>query len=149
MPDLFADFDAARLERRREREPAQFRLGGETFTCLPVVPIGFALDLATLALGPEDDPDIAAAYALTSFIDNVLVDEDRPRFQELLRRRDDAVDPDSLWEIVKWFAEVYAGRPTVPPRDSSSSPPTTGNGLSSPPGPRSAKRSRRSPSASD
>lgn len=117
------DFDAARRERLREREPLQFTLQDVTYTCLSVIPVGDALDLAD---APDADAGAAFVAAICGFIDKILIDEDRPKFAEAIRRRDDPVDPLTLLEIVEWLSEEYVARPTSPSDVSSDGPGGTG-----------------------
>lgn len=113
------EFDTARQERLRSRTPLQFVLQGDTYTCLQIVPIGDAFDLLD---APDATSEAEVSRALAAFIDKILVDDDRPRFAQALRRRDDPVDGLTLLEIVDWLGEQYAGRPTSPSADSSGGP---------------------------
>lgn len=122
------DFDAARRERLRERDPLQFVLQGDTYTCVPVVPVGDALDLAD---APDVDAGAAFMVAICAFVDKILVDDDRPKFAAAIRRRDDPVDPMTLLEIVEWLSEEYVARPTSPSDASSDGPGGTGQTSSS------------------
>lgn len=123
------DFDAARKERLRQRDPMQFVLQGDVYTCLAIVPVGVAFDLAD---APERDEMTEAqagaefSRSLASFIDNILIEADRPRFQSALRRRDDPIDPDTLLEIVDWLGQEYSARPTEPSAESSDGRGATG-----------------------
>lgn len=127
------DFDVARSERLRERDPISFTLAGQTFTCLPVIPVGAALDLEE---APEVDEDEArAARALARFIDSALIDDDRERFAETLRQREDPVDGTALFDIAVWLAGEYAARPTSPFTGSSGGRPSNGQSSSSEPSP--------------
>lgn len=124
MPAL-KDFDAARLERERERDPVRFQLGGETFSLIPRIPLGDSFDLAD---APEPAPETLgeSVRALTRFIDRVLIDDDRARWAELLRRRDDPIDAWAIIDLGTWIAEQYAARPTVRSTGSSSEQPAGG-----------------------
>lgn len=135
------DFDAARRERRRERAlaPIGFKLGGETFLCLPVVPVGAALDLEEAPEIREDEA--AAAKSLAKFIDSVLTDDDRPRFDALLHRRDDPIDGTDLFEVAVHLAGEYAARPTSPSIDFFGGRATTGPTSSSSPSPTDSESS--------
>jgi 4-amino-4-deoxy-L-arabinose transferase-like glycosyltransferase len=83
------DFDAARKERLRQRDPMQFVLQGDVYTCVPVVPVGVGFDLADEPEPDPENPQLVRGFAM--FIDNILIEEDRERFQAALRRRDDPV----------------------------------------------------------
>lgn len=137
------DFDAARRERNREREPLQFKLGGETFTCLAVIPAGLGYDLLEIEL-TGDQLRIGLAYR--DFILAVLATKaDRDRFEKVLRQTKNAVEPLDLRDVVVWLAEQYGGRPTQRSSDSSDGPPA--NGASSKPA--RSGRARRASKSSD
>lgn len=111
------DFDLARRERASKRNPVQFKLGGERFTLLPIVPLGAAFDLED-APEPDADKDNAVRI-LSQVIRDCLIDADQPRWDALLRRRDDAIDPESIIEVGIDITEAYSGRPTKPSSGSS------------------------------
>lgn len=135
----FADLDAARRERNRNRQPVQFSIGDEVFTCIAVVPVGVAFDLAA---APElGDNRGAATYALITFVDQLLIEEDRARFADRIRRRDDPVDPEFILDLVARISQEYAARPTLPSSGSSSGRATDGPNSSSTPSPSSAASS--------
>lgn len=127
MPTI--DFDAARAERRRERDPLAFVLGGEHFTCLPVIPVGAGLDLAD---APErSDQTGAHVRGLIAFIKNTLVDDDLDRFDKVLRAKTDPVGADDLFDVAVALSQEYTGRPTSPSTDSSGGRDSTGETSSS------------------
>ena len=118
------DFDLARRERAAKRTPVQFQLGGEHFTLLPTVPLGAAFDLHD---APEPDPtDADSVRPLVAFIEQALVDEDQPKWQALMRRRTDAIDPEAILETALFLVEAYTARPTVPSIGSSGGRARTG-----------------------
>jgi hypothetical protein len=120
MPVLGADYELARRERNAKREPNQVVMGGETFTLLPTVPISTAFDLTD---APEPQPgdtmEADAIRALCTFIRLALIDDDQPRWDALLARREDAIDGADILEYGVLIAAVYAPVPTVPSSDSS------------------------------
>lgn len=126
------DFDAARAERLRERDPIRFTLGGETFTCVPAVPIGASFDLAD-APEPDRVTDLSVSRSLAAFIENTLVDGDVDRFRAALRSKAEPVNGADLYEVVTWLAGEYAARPTSPSTGSSGGRATTGETSSSEP----------------
>ena len=69
------DFSA--VEIAPDEEGPTFTLAGELLHCLPMVPPGAFKDL-------RSDLDYDACY---DFIRSVLVDEDQPRYDEVMRRR--------------------------------------------------------------
>lgn len=121
----FADFDAARRERARGREPITFRVGGEDFECLAVAPAGPVLDFAAAG----NTPVAGRRFLLALLRDDDAegdVGSSRDRFIELMYRHDDPIDGDAIIEILQWISEVYAGRPTQRSSDSSDGPPLDG-----------------------
>ena len=118
------DFDLARRERAAKRRPVTFTLGGERFTLLPIVPLGAAFDLED---APEPDVDQPNAIrALARMVRECLIDDDQPRWDALLRRRDDPIDPEAILEVGVEVTEAYAGRPTKPSTGSSGGRARTG-----------------------
>src|SRR5436190_21423709 len=120
MPVLGADYELARRERNAKREPNQVVMGGETFTLLPTIPISAGFDLVD-APEPGSSPTLEseAVRALCSFIRLALVDDDQPRFDALLARREDAIDGADIVAYGELLTAVYTGRPTVPSGGSS------------------------------
>lgn len=112
-----AEVELARRERASRRDPVTFDFGGETFTLLPIVPIGLGFDLLD-APEPEVN-EAAAARALSRFIRECLVDDDQPRFDAILRNRSDPIDPQALIELGARVTEVYVGFPSEPSAGSS------------------------------
>jgi hypothetical protein len=134
------DFDAARRERIRRRTPIEFTLGGETFSVLPVIPVGIGFDLV-------DAPDFAvdgvgASRAFANFIEQCLPDADVDRFRKVLRSKAEPVDPDALLELMEWLTAEYTARPTGPSNGSSAGRNTDGRNSNRK---RSAKASGSSP----
>lgn len=110
------DFDAEVAERARERDPITFTLGGVSFTGRPVCPFGAALDLAA---APELTVDLAGAVAgVVSFLEQVVIDGQEGDVSAAVRR----VNADVAYDVVRWLAECYAGRPILPSSDSAVSP---------------------------
>lgn len=120
MPVYGADYELARRERNARREPAQVVMGGERFTLLPTIPISSAFDLVD---APEPEPgdsmESDAIRALATFIRLALIDDDQPRFDALLARREDAIDGNDILAYGSLITEAYTGRPTVPSSGSS------------------------------
>lgn len=131
------DFDLARRERAAKRTPVEFLLGGERFTLMPTVPLGAAFDLHD-APEPEDD-QATAVRAICGFIAQSIVPADVERWEQLLKRRDDPIDPEAIVEVGTFITEHYTGRPTVPSSGSSGGRHTSG--------PTSKKRGRKAASS--
>lgn len=134
------DFDAARAERLKGREPITFTMGGQSFACVVEPALGDALALAE-APEPDDSPS-AALKAMLRFIEASLDPADRRRFRRMtvrqtarrLRRRA-PVSSQEVFELGVMIASSYSARPSQPSAGSA-------GGRSS-----SATSSRPSPSA--
>lgn len=119
MGDL--DFDAARRERLQQRQPVTFTLGGQTFTCLPVVPfakcwaIADAPDLAEAAQKPQ----MELMRILAGMIADMLIEEDEARWWDLFASKTEVIDQATLYDVASTLTERFAGRPTSPSTDSS------------------------------
>lgn len=108
----FRDFDAARRERYAELDPVLFAFGGEKFTCLPAPALVDVLDLADVPDRSTNEVD--AMRGLVRFIQRLLPEQDRERFAEACKNRDDPVDADEVYELVGWIQREMFGRPTSP-----------------------------------
>lgn len=115
----FQDFDAARAERARAREPFGFTLGGESFECITVPIFGDELDALT-------QDETLGASVVNTIKRNLIDDDSRTRFDALIRRRDDPIDTEALIEVRNWMSEQYVGRPTERSNGSSGGPQTNG-----------------------
>lgn len=134
------DFDAARTERLKGREPITFTMGGQSFACVAEPALGDALGLAE-APEPDDSPS-AALKAMLRFVAASLDPADQRRFRRMVRRqtarrlrRRPPVSSQEVFELGVMIASNYSARPTRPPSDSSAGRPN------------SATSSRPSPSA--
>lgn len=82
-----------------------------TFLAKPRVNGALLLDVA--ASGAEGGA--YQALALKRFFSEVVVDEDRDRLQELLRRNDNPIETELLAELADYLLEKLADRPTDRP----------------------------------
>lgn len=137
------DFDAARKERLRKRDPIMFTLGGETFTCLPFVPFGVAWGLVDTPETPDASTPAAAYKNLATFVADCLIPADVDRWWQLFVSKTEPIDGDTLLEVVNALSAAYTGRPTSP---STGSPAgrrkATGRSKSSPNGKRAVPSRR-------
>lgn len=130
---LIRDVELARRERAASREPTTIELGGEQFTLLPVIPMGASFELMD---APEPEvAEAAAARAIARFIREAVVDDDQPRWDQLLARREDAIDAPAIIHMGALVAEAYLGPPSKPSAGSSGGRRATG--------PSSRKRGRK------
>ncbi|GIV00844.1 MAG: hypothetical protein KatS3mg014_2546 [Actinomycetota bacterium] len=82
-----------------------FTVAGQTFRCLPECP---PLAWARIATAQGNDYLPAALF----FIEAVLVEEDVPRWRELLASRQIVIPVDTVMTIAADLLREYAGRPT-------------------------------------
>lgn len=106
------------------KEPVEFDLEGarfsnnepwsEHFACVEVAPPAVLDDLVSSSTIDERGNRIYHTPSLIAFMNGVLVDQDLPRFNALMRDKDRAIDIQTLGEIVVWISEEIVGRPTGP-----------------------------------
>lgn len=109
--------------RGRADDPITFTFEDETFRCVD------SMDWPTLEkiIEAQSRKDQAGAMIqIGPFFRNVIVDEDLPRFEGVLSRKTDRLDPEVLASIMEWLVETYSERPTVRPSVSSDGSPATG-----------------------
>lgn len=119
-------FGAARTLPLREPITFDFGMyGEETFTVVPEPSLGDTLELAD---APEPAPEtmVECARALAKFIRRMLIEEDRPRFDQALYRIP-ASQSHIIVEAGTYIAEQVSGFPTTPPASSSGGRRTTGS----------------------
>lgn len=111
------------------REPLELdvTIGSKRLRCLPEAPPMAVLDL----LAARDD-GLAMMEAMLAFLRSVVVDEDLPVLEELLRSKDEVVPIDVLGKVVTDLVEVYVARPTSSSNGSAAGP-SGGGGSSTPP----------------
>jgi hypothetical protein len=106
----FKDFGSGSSDT--PKEPINFKLHGEEFSCKPAIQGKVLMNLASGANG--DDPS-AAAKTIDSFFNYVLLEESNKRFQSLLVDPERIVSMDTISEIVSWLIEEYTNRPNPQP----------------------------------
>jgi hypothetical protein len=102
----FKDFGG---KTEQELEPVSFQLWGEEFHCVKSIQGKVMLDMVSKS--SSEDPSESAGL-VTSFFDQVLLDESLERFNKLLESKDKIVTVDTLAEIVSWLTEQYTNRPS-------------------------------------
>ncbi len=104
----FKDFDAV-LAAKREKLGLgpTFRLGGTTFSCIPVPK---ATELAELV---ESQTSGRVKPAL-DYLRSLVVAAQREEFDAVLNDDENVIDMETVQEIMSFLAEAYNGRPTQP-----------------------------------
>jgi hypothetical protein len=110
----FRDF--GKTKTVHEYEPLDFALNGQEFHCVSAIPGAVLLDFVRRA---DSDSGGASASAITDFFRQVLAEEDRDRFTELVTDPEQIVELEILGEIAGWLVEQYSERPTREPSRSS------------------------------
>lgn len=134
-------FGAARIgSPQREPITLDFGLYGEDrFTVVPEPSLGDCFELYD---APDSTPgnDLEVARYWARFLRTMIAPDERPRFDEVLRRIP-ATQASVIIEAGVWVTEQVTGFPTAPPEGSSSGRRTTGT--SSRPKPAGRRRSGR------
>ena len=105
--------------------PVTFELDGEKFTALPAIPGAKLLDFIRDA---DSGDGGRAAQALVDFLQDVIVEEDRDRFAELIRDERRPIEIALIAEICEWLVGEYAVRPTEAPKPSPAGRSRSGRG---------------------
>jgi hypothetical protein len=90
-------------------EPLVFKLYGEEFSCIPVLPGKTLLEFAEAS---DSENGSESAKAIISFFRKVLVSESWERFEILAEDPNRIVTVETLADIIGWIVEAYADRPT-------------------------------------
>lgn len=107
MPDV--DFDQSRRDK-----PDGFIIGGERFGIQ-------AVSFEDVAAWQDADPKDKAAEAnaeTVAFVTSFIVDEDRGRWETLLKRKTDPLSTGDLLGLARWLMEQHTARPTMQPSSS-------------------------------
>lgn len=124
---------------------AGFKLDGERvvtdITFRPVVPLGYALDMAEQISAAGEVP-VATAIA---YMNDCVMPESREAWHQLLNSPEVMVDQQTLVDCFTAVTEAYGERPTLRSSDSVGGPPdtdsTSGDGAASPASTSRKKRS--------
>ena len=124
------NFDEERVGRQKPAAERTFQLGGETFMVKAAVkPESLSGFDELQALG--DDPAITDAMAkIDDIILALLVNprEAEPRYRAVRDNEEDAIDAETLRNLMEWAVEIATGTPIQRPSVSTPSPAQTGNG---------------------
>lgn len=91
------DFDA----ERQQKEGHRFTLAGHTFHTYPGLSVTYILaDDANEATLPLE--------RTINFIRSLIIEEDRPKFDEIIHSPQVYIDTDDLLELSKWLVEIIA-----------------------------------------
>ena len=110
----FTDYAAA--ARQHKKVELTFALDGETYHVIDYIPSGLLLDLFTTA----------ASSSVPQFLRDVVIPDERRKIRAALFNQDRPISLEIATEIATWIVEEDAGRPTLPPGESASGPPSTG-----------------------
>lgn len=124
------DFDAER-QRREEAEATvedrDFKIGGEFFRAKRKVRPEVLIELSKIEAMADNLDGILETMDSTIQAMIEPNDDAYARYRAMRERDDDSlVDLDDLQEVVSWLIEVFTGRPTEQPGDSSAGRGSTG-----------------------
>jgi len=124
MPHV--DFDRVQAERLRAEhvDPITFTVAGSTFTCLAIIPLSVAYQLADADELPSTQLSIDPHVR---YVRSLLIPECRPKFDEAIRSDTVAIDARTMYDLASWLTAEITGRPTVPSTEPSSGRQTTTN----------------------
>lgn len=103
------------------RPPRQvkFQVGGQSYEALPALPIGLAMDLASLAQTLGTGDVTSKIGAMWELFEALLQDDGGQRFKQQAYDKRDPLDLPQTLNVMNWLLEVYGLRPTGPSSDSS------------------------------
>lgn len=129
---MHVDYDAARKERLRLRDPVEFTLGGVRFRCRKAISSEelFAAMDREAELGSQRERFEFHSGFIADCLDS---DAARKRWKQVLSNRADPITEDDITAIIRDLVGVYAGRPTSPSNGSSAGRRTTGRSSKSSP----------------
>lgn len=84
----------------------------ERFHCVPDIPPAAWDDLSSSVGTDRRGRQVYNHVSLLRFFNQVLVDEDVERFNDLMSDKDKAVEIEVLGEIMEWLTEAASGVPT-------------------------------------
>lgn len=99
--------DAMRVD---DLEPLSFDLCGQTFHCRPAIQSKRLLYFVAQA---DSDSGAQAGNALHKFLEEVILEDDRAAWKELVDGDEYIIDAQLLGDIVTFLVEAYSGRPTT------------------------------------
>lgn len=112
-----------------EGEKTDGREWSESFTARPAIPGAILLDFIADA---DSNDGGRAAEALVTFMTDVLIEEDKNRFTDLIRDTDRIIEIELLGDICEWLVSEYASRPTEQSSTSVAGVSTSGTGSTEP-----------------
>lgn len=114
MTKRFKDFGGF---KGGKKDPLNFKIYDEEFSCKPAVQGKLLLDL--VAQTSEENP-AEMAKIINEFFSKVLLPESLEKFNNLLMDEERIVSVETLGEISSWLMEQYSERPLTEPEPSSS-----------------------------
>lgn len=104
--------DALEAETQPETNHLTITVRDTKFRLVREVPAIVMLRLS--AAGDSKTPPAKQMSAIVTFLEKVIIEDDRDDFLELLEDAEPVIDFDELSEILEQATEVIAGRPTQP-----------------------------------
>jgi hypothetical protein len=114
----------------RKRSPIYFTVGDDRFDCVKALaPVKLQEFVNASRRGATDETN--AIDRVVNAMRFIVVQDQFPRFLELLSDDDDPIDIEQLMEIMSWAVETYGVRPTGASSNSSTTSANDGAGTSS------------------
>jgi hypothetical protein len=95
-------------------DPDQPPKWSEEFTSVPSIPAAVASDFVTAVITDEEGNSIWPIDAILGYLRVGLVDEDKERFEQVIRDPAKSIASQTLGEVVRWLAPFQTGHPTTP-----------------------------------
>lgn len=100
-------------------EPVRFAIDGDTFACVPEIPLDALGDLAKLGSAASASPDEMMSK-MHDLFDGLLLDESAALFRDRCASKVNPIGMRHVMNIIPWLLEVYGMRPIEPSSESGS-----------------------------
>lgn len=127
------NFDAT-----RERKGHTFTLGGKKFRTYP----GMSIPYIKRRNARKESDQLDPLDDAIEFVRELIVKEDRPKFDEMVEAEDVYFDAKDLIDLQNWLLEVISGRPTKRPVSSGGGSKANGTGSKAKSSSRAVKTSK-------
>ena len=97
-------------------EPVTFKIGEDTFLCVPEIPLDSLVELATLGAGASGGAQIEK---IKDFFDGIMDPDSAAQFRKRCEKKaPKAIGMRHITPLLSWLMEVYGLRPTQPSDES-------------------------------
>jgi hypothetical protein len=113
-----------------KRKLLRFKIDDDVFEATPALPALLAMEFADNAQAFETADSHRRIELIQAIFDLVLEEKSATRFFERLSSKSDAIDIQTMFDVVDWLMGEYGGRPTESPASSSNGSETQESGSS-------------------